>query len=715
MVTRKETPGEPYTGEAGKQERGRPSSPSDFKVQASERQEDEHIDISPSETAVNSIDSDLENRVGESELEEDVETEAESDFSECGRNLDKQAKRKTKHKGKKKDKGLEYTDDQRPPEVATEDETGQEDTRPPAEQFDNQSIQSIQSDTAAHASRKHDDEDSRTVRTNSRRIPLERKVHWPSERTMENQFDTKTGHYRRVPAPTSKPRLSDDDEEERVTRENSNRARREAREAVLAEESGSGSETALSSSSSSSASTSYQRTPRGSFSSRAFNGADSGTNRQRKLGNNSGKAHGVRAGWHEEKDLGEGPMREDDREGVRRRRARQFSFDSDDQDDESEDEAVRTGRAGILSSFLGLSRRDAKLKKEDDADEMEKGEKSGPRRSKSKVRDLPRRGRDGLKSIKKRRRWSHQALFRRDSTSSIGSMKSNFSLSDIFGSESDHDSTEGAGNLESEAQGEVATGENPNDPQVQQTGRSGSKQNSRGQRSINEEELYEPHLLGPVNTTHSARSSLKSVKMSTETDHHRKRREMKEDLNTPYIPSTRVDKADAVNPNLRLEAAQGWVATLERFKAFCRGDDHDEPEESTPHRSIAALIIATQGLAGVASPRLARIAPASGKEAETNRGSRKISEYSNPREQYHDRIKEIAEEFGAEAKEKGTKLTKKQKGKVMERAVRKADLAKAQRPMRGKRNQKEIKISRHPSKILERQDFVVSLAKALIK
>jgi hypothetical protein len=51
----------------------------------------------------------------------------------------------------------------------------------------------------------------------------------------------------------------------------------------------------------------------------------------------------------------------------------------------------------------------------------------------------------------------------------------------------------------------------------------------------------------------------------------------------------------------------------------------------------------------------------------------------------------------------------------MERAVKKADLAKAQRPMRGKRNQKEIKISRHPSKILERQDFVVSLAKALIK
>jgi hypothetical protein len=189
---------------------------------------------------------------------------------------------------------------------------------------------------------------------------------------------------------------------------------------------------------------------------------------------------------------------------------------------------------------------------------------------------------------------------------------------------------------------------------------------------------------------------------------------MKEDLNSPYIPSGRRNKPDAVAPNARLEAAQGWKTMIDSAKAFCRGED-DDVDHTGQYRSFAALIIGTQGLTGVASPELARVAPASGKEAETNKGMRKLSEYSNPRDHYTNTVKEISDDLIHDAQEDGAKMTKKLRAKITQKAIQQADAQVGDKPMRGKRRQKEIRISRHPAELVQRQDFIVNLAKALIK
>lgn len=58
---------------------------------------------------------------------------------------------------------------------------------------DDDDVHSVKSDTAVSPGRAREDgaeEERRAVERNARRIPLERKVHWPSERTMQNQFFT---------------------------------------------------------------------------------------------------------------------------------------------------------------------------------------------------------------------------------------------------------------------------------------------------------------------------------------------------------------------------------------------------------------------------------------------------------------------------------------------------------------------------------------------
>ena len=409
------------------------------------------------------------------------------------------------------------------------------------------------------------------------------------------------------------------------------------------------------------------------------------------------------------------------------------SSPSNDSSDEEEgvDRVSSGGLGGIFTSVFGMSVHDQRKKrKEDDQDAAEKGEKrargSGKR---DKAKSLRKRSKE---KIAKRRRWSHQALFRRDSASSLRSGRSSFSSwTGGFGrsrenSDAGNDGRGGgAGVLESEAGARedadtnLATSEDPSNPEVQETGRSEDTERANAgeddspRSSIGDEELYEPHMLAPVKSGQSAASSLRS--RGIETDHHRVRREMKEDLNSPYIPSTRINKADAVAPGSRIEAAQGWKTVIDSAKVFFRGgEDQDAVDHTGQYRSFAALIIATQGLTGVASPALARVAPASGKQAETNKGQRKLSEYSNPREKFTDSVKEINSELIQQAQEDGKKLTKKLRGRLAQQAIQDVDQKRGDKPMRGRRNQKEIRISRHPAELMQRQDFIVSLAKALI-
>ena len=633
---------------------------------------------------------------------------------------------------------------------------------------DDDDVQSIRSDTAVVLSSdrlkstKDNDSERGEIETNARRIPA-RKVHWPSQRTMERQF-----HPTSIIQPyasTSGPVLSKRSTNRRIEKEDqekedrSRRARKHAKDMVTdgnrtninLERFGdsSGSETALSDEEEDDRD--LRRRDRGEpqkdgdYPRRVSRNAE-GTREEQSES---------RQRWNE-RDLGDLSMDPDTRERQLRRRQQRRphegsrshsnrqdwtrddetsdSGSSDDGSSSDEEEGVDRvssgGLGGIFTSVFGMSvRQQRKNGKDDDQDVAEKGEqRTRGGRKRDKAKGLRKRSKE---KIAKRRRWSHHALFRRDSASSLRSGRSSFSSwTGGFGrsrenSDAGSEVRGGAGVLESEqgarddADTNLATSEDPSNPEVQETGRSEDTERANAgeddspRSSLGDEELYEPHMLAPVKSGQSAASSLRS--RGIETDRHRARREMKEDLNSPYIPSTRINKADAVAPGSRIEAAQGWKTAIDSVKVFFRGgEDQDAVDHTGQYRSFAALIIATQGLTGVASPALARVAPASGKQAETNKGQRKLSEYSNPREKFTDSVKEINRELIQQAQEDGKKLTKKLRGRLAEQAIQDADQKRGDKPMRGRRHQKEIRISRHPAELMQRQDFVVSLAKALI-
>jgi hypothetical protein len=633
-------------------------------------------------------------------------------------------------------------------------------------------VQSIRSDTAVVLSsgklnRPNDDDSERgEIETNARRIPA-RKVHWPSQRTMEQQFHPTSivqPHASTSGSVSSRRRTNRRIEKEGQEKEDrSRRARKSAKDMITdgnrtnidLERFGdsSGSETALSDGEEDERD--LRRRGRGE----PQRDGDYARRVSRNAEGLREKESESRQRWNE-RDLGDLSMDPDTRERQLRRRQQQYrqgkpnegsrshsnrqdwtrddetsdSGSSDDGSSSSDDEGVDRvssgGLGGIFTSVFGMSvREQRKKRKDDDQDAAEKGEqRTRGGRKRDKTKSLRKRSKE---KIAKRRRWSHHALFRRDSASSLRSGRSSFSSwtgghsRSRENSDAGSESRGGAGVLESEqgaredADANLATSEDPNNPEVQETGRSEDTERANAgeddspRSSLGDEELYEPHMLAPVKSGQSAASSLRS--RGIETDHHRARREMKEDLNSPYIPSTRINKADAVAPGSRIEAAQGWKTAIDSVKVFFRGgEDQDVVDHTGQYRSFAALIIATQGLTGVASPALARVAPASGKQAETNKGQRKLSEYSNPREKFTDSVKEINTELIQQAQEDGKKLTKKLKGRLAERAIQDADQKRGEKPMRGRRNQKEIRISRHPAELMQRQDFVVSLAKALI-
>ena len=667
-----------------------------------------------------------------------------------------------------------------PSDTVVESDTALEDSNPffepdhdrarersPAEGKDE--VQSVKSDTAIvvgparTSSQKSDSkaEERLAVEHNARRIPLQRKVHWPSERTMQNQFHPVRGYSAGqsntvVPSAPGGSRSTASGstsgnariaEEERHRREDSNRARRQARRLVSHNREHDSawvieneSDTALSSEGEE-----YDE-PSGRRSSSPFYAKDA-YGHGGKRGDVNRKSYDSRRRWNERDiaDLSMDPESRSKEAQLRRRQGRDSGtgrgggpYDTSDEGGNSEpdtsdqeDGVDRISSGGLSGIFASVFGKDQRLARTDDQDQAERGEKARPRGKRNAVKYLGKKGRDRMK---KRRRWSHHALFRRDSMSSLRSGRSSVgSWSGIFdrrrgSQESGKESIgRGAGVLESEQDARddaedmhLATSEDPNDPQVQRTGRSeDTERENAGEADsprddLQEDELYEPHMLAPARTGHSARSSLRSRGVNVETEQQRARRQMKEDLNSPYIPSGRMNKADAVAPNARLEAAQGWKTIVDSVKALCRGNDEDV-NHTGQYRSFAALIISTQGLTGVASPELAKVAPASGKEAETNKGMRKLSEYSNPRDNYTNTVKEISDDLIHDAQEDGAKLTKKLRAKITQRAIKRADAQVGDKPMRGKRHQKEIRISRHPAELVQRQDFIVNLAKALIK
>jgi hypothetical protein len=135
------------------------------------------------------------------------------------------------------------------------------------------------------------------------------------------------------------------------------------------------------------------------------------------------------------------------------------------------------------------------------------------------------------------------------------------------------------------------------------------------------------------------------------------------------------------------------------------------------NRTMAALIITTSCLAGPAAPELAHFAPASGPDAERNTGERKLARYSNPGEEAAGAAGDLAEDARQEAEEMGIDPTEEKRlnegiDTIRDRFAHKVLKGKAKR---GKRKQKEIRITRHIASILQRQQFIEHLAKSLIK
>lgn len=195
---------------------------------------------------------------------------------------------------------------------------------------------------------------------------------------------------------------------------------------------------------------------------------------------------------------------------------------------------------------------------------------------------------------------------------------------------------------------------------------------------------------------------------------------MKEDLNEPYIPAHRSGHTDPTNPGSSLKVNQYWDSFLRFCRLRSQGMSTEDAErigvQTGQYRTIAALIIATSGLAGPAAPRLAHFAPASGRDAETNKGQRKLAEYTNPREKSARAILEMTEDARQEAQEMGVPLDGKERVELANEALMQVDKERGKgKPLRGRRHQREIKITRHISDILERQEFIEHLAKALVK
>lgn len=407
-----------------------------------------------------------------------------------------------------------------------------------------------------------------------------------------------------------------------------------------------------------------------------------------------------------QKEQGDGPE-------EREMEMRMHPTESGTETEESSEDEMNPGKSerrpgGVLSAILGHSgrrhdgvtgrllrghrRRRTDATSEDETSETGKS----PRR---------RGRRPSLRVLRKRRRWDENSLFAKD-------------ISEAGASDTD-------------------TGSDSDDPRRQRHP-DHNRHHQHGHGTFQERLEEHAHGLASASSSRrssqttlteyesrrdshgSGRSSLRSRDPRNLPEVRKARRAMKEDLNEPYIPAYRSGHTDPTNPGSSLKVNQYWDSFLRFCRLRSQGMSHEEAErvgvQTGQYRTIAALIIATSGLVGPAAPRLAHLAPASGRDAETNKGQRKLAEYTNPREKDARAILEMTEDARQEAQEMGVPLDGKEKVELANEALMQVDRERGKgKPLRGRRHQREIKITRHISDILERQEFIEHLAKALVK
>jgi hypothetical protein len=336
-----------------------------------------------------------------------------------------------------------------------------------------------------------------------------------------------------------------------------------------------------------------------------------------------------------------------------------------------------------------------------------------------------RRRRPSLQILRRRRRWDERSLFARK-LSDAGTAND----SGTEGSRSEESDEEDRPRHKHRRRYPGHSGRQNVDPsapvqeQMVDHARglaSASSSRRSSQTTLTDTQPRRPsHDLAPHPSGTSDRSSLRTRDPRHWGDVRKARRAMKEDLNQPYIPAHRSGHNDATDPGSTLIVNQYWDSLLRFCRLRSRGMNTEEAErlgvQTGQYRTIAALIIATSGLVGPAAPRLAHFAPASGRDAETNKGQRKLAEYTNPREKDARSIMEMTEDARQEAQEMGVPLDGKEKVELANEALMQVDQERGKgKPLRGRRHQREIKITRHISDILERQEFIEHLAKALVK
>ncbi|WWC93162.1 uncharacterized protein L201_008130 [Kwoniella dendrophila CBS 6074] len=223
--------------------------------------------------------------------------------------------------------------------------------------------------------------------------------------------------------------------------------------------------------------------------------------------------------------------------------------------------------------------------------------------------------------------------------------------------------------------------------------------------------------------TSEVESQLGSDTEAGDSDHprvHRSRRKNRgslphrsQNLEDPYIPSPHFSNVMKPAPNVSISQkirkfmiGHGNAATW-----FGYSQSQDQVGTGRTQRAMAALIITSSSLAAAASPTLSHVAPAYGDDAETSKGTRRISWYEgvaekNARQEDLDRIEDEELQGGDR---NGTNLEK-----DMEEGRLNGGRRSKKKKRRGKRVQKELAVTKHVSNIIQRKKFIEMLAKAVV-
>lgn len=388
------------------------------------------------------------------------------------------------------------------------------------------------------------------------------------------------------------------------------------------------------------------------------------------------------------------------------RRDRRRSNSSSDSDSDS-DSARRSDRhPGILTSLLGLyGTRHGGRGEEDRA---ERGENTLRQRLLRSRREGKKKKHPRRKTVQRRRRWDDNHLFQRGSRSSIESGMSE-TEPDTDGEDEDENANENEKHNQNEKEAKDESNTRTETETNTETNTKTEMVNEDRADSVSESvpERPSPRRIG---TVRRSESPYRSNRIMRGIDRRRNRRNMKEDLNTPYIPGNRHDKFDPVQPSLGVSLAQTLKGVVQTIKL----KDEDALDSRKGHfRTLAALVVTTSALAGAATPELAHYAPAFGPEAETNKGQRKLARYSNPEEDDFEIARQIEADTRQEAEERG--ISVEEMGLPEAQAQALLHPSKMNKRRRGKRRQREIKITKHISSVVKRQEFIEHLAKALVE